>query len=148
MKELDQFVYKIVCDHFGIDIKNKTRRRNYVEGRRIYFKVLKELEPLRSLSSMGNSLKTVKFDHATVLHHIREINNFLSYDKELSKSYNNILEICINFKKGSPDKINVDNIVYEYKSLRQIPQQGGQDAGISYEVYRFKTFKQFCSSHT
>lgn len=148
MNEVDKFVYRTVCDHFGIDIKNKTRRRNYVEARRIYFKVLKEIEPLRSLSSMGNSLKSVKFNHATVLHHIRQLDNFLTYDKELSTTYNNILEICLNFKKGCPDKINVDNIVYEYKSLRQIPQQRGQDAGISYEVYRFKTFKQFCSTHT
>ena len=100
MRELDQFVYNTVCDHFGIDIKIKSRKQNYIEGRRIYFKVLKEIDPLRSLSSLGNSLITIKFDHATVLHHLKQINNFLTYERELCKSYLNILETCKIFESS------------------------------------------------
>ena len=148
MNEVDLFVYRTVCDHFGIDIQNKTRRRNYVDARRIYFKVLKELNPVRSLNSIGKSLNRSKFDHATVLHHLKEIDHFLSIEKDLEVKYNNILEICLNFKRDNKNIVFVNNLKYEFKPLRKISQQGGCHAEVSNEVYEYKILWEFCSSHT
>lgn len=148
MNKIDLFVYRTVCDHFGIDIQNKTRRRNYVDARRIYFKILKELNPVRSLDSIGKSLDRAKFDHATVLHHLKEIDHFLSFEKDLEIKYNNILEICLNFKRKNKNIVFVNNLKYEFKPIREIPQQGGQNAEVSHEVCQYKVFWQFCSSHS
>jgi len=148
MKKVDLFVYRTVCDHFGIDIQNKTRRRNYVDARRIYFKILKELNPVRSLNSIGKSLDRAKFDHATVLHHLKEIDHFLSFEEDLEIKYNNILEICLNFKRKNKNIVFVNNLKYEFKPIREIPQQGGQNATDSHEVYKYKVFWQFCSTHS
>jgi len=148
MNEIDIFVYRTVCDHFGIDIQNKTRRRNYVDGRRIYFKILKELNPVRSLASLGKSLDRIKFDHATVLHHLKEINHLLSTEDGLALKFSNILEICMNFKKDNKDIVFVNNLKYEFKPIREVSGQGGQDAGVSNEVYQHKVFWNFCSSHS
>jgi|13_taG_2_1085334.scaffolds.fasta_scaffold00572_10 hypothetical protein len=148
MNEIDIFVYRTVCDHFGIDIQNKTRRRNYVDGRRIYFKILKELNPVRSLASLGKSLDRIKFDHATVLHHLKEIDHFLSIEDDLALKFSNILEICMNFKKDNKDIVFVNNLKYEFKPIREVSGQGGQNAGVCNEVYHYKVFWNFCSSHS
>ena len=148
MNKVDLFVYRTVCDHFGIDIQNKTRRRNYVDGRRIYFKILKELNPVRSLNSIAISLDRIKFDHATVLHHLKEIDYFLGIEKDLALKFSNILEICMNFKKENKNIVFVNNLKYEFKSLREVSGQRGQNASVSNEVYQYKVFWLFCSSHS
>ncbi len=148
MNDIDIFVYRTVCDHFGIDIQNKTRRRNYVDGRRIYFKILKELNPVRSLNSIGKSLDRIKFDHATVLHHLKEINHFLVTEKDLSIKFSNILEICMNFKKQNKNIVFLNNLKYEFKPIREVSRERGYNAEVSNEVYQYKIFWEFCSSHS
>lgn len=148
MKEIDLFVYRTVCDHFGIDIQNPSRRRNYVDGRRIYFKILKELNPVRSFSSLGKSMDRNKFNHATVMHHLKELDYFLSIEEDLKVKYNNILEICMNFKKQNKDIVFVNNLKYEFKPIREVSEQRGQNARVSHEISSYKVFWEFCSSHT
>ena len=148
MKEIDLFVYRTVCDHFGIDIQNPSRRRNYVDGRRIYFRILKELNPVRSFSSLGKSMDRNKFNHATVMHHLKELDYFLSIEEDLKVKYNNILEICMNFKKENKDIVFVNNLKYEFKPIREVSEQRGQNARVSHEISSYKVFWEFCSSHT
>ena len=148
MKKVDLFVYRTVCDHFGIDIQNKTRKRNHVDGRRIYFKILKELNPVRSYTDIGKSLDRIIYNHATVMYHIKEIDYFLSVDKSLEVKYNYILEICLNFKKDNKDVVFKNNLKHEYQPIREISKQGGQDAKVSHEVYKYKVFWKFYSTHS
>lgn len=60
-------------------LKRKTRKREIVESRQIYFKAAKQMTK-SSLSAIG---RLVRLDHSTVIHGIKVVNNV----KELSERY-------------------------------------------------------------
>jgi hypothetical protein len=66
------------------DLKRKTRKREIVDARYVYFKRAKELTS-KSLSAIGS---IVGKDHASVLHGIREANT----TKQVSELYNECFE--------------------------------------------------------
>ena len=81
-----KLVKEIVEDYYKLKIDSKTRQRKYVEARAVYYKLLRENSRM-SLQAIGN---TMKRDHATVLHSLRQIKDWLEYDKELKRDYNTI----------------------------------------------------------
>jgi hypothetical protein len=82
------------------------------------------------------------------MHHLKELDYFLSIEEDLKVKYNNILEICINFKKENKDIVFVNNLKYEFKPIREVFEQRGQNARVSHEISSYKVFWEFCSSHT
>ncbi len=81
-----KLVKEIVEDYYKLKIDSKTRQRKYIEARAVYYKLLRENSRM-SLQAIGN---TMKRDHATVLHSLRQIKDWLEYDKELKRDYNTI----------------------------------------------------------
>lgn len=81
-----KLVKEIVEDYYKLKIDSKTRQRKYVEARAVYYKLLRENSRM-SLQAIG---KTMKRDHATVLHSLRQIKDWLEYDKEIKRDYNTI----------------------------------------------------------
>ncbi len=81
-----KLVKEIVEDYYKLKIDSKTRQRKYVEARAVYYKLLRENSRM-SLQAIGN---TMKRDHATVLHSLRQIKDWLEYDKEIKRDYNTI----------------------------------------------------------
>lgn len=81
-----KLVKEIVEDYYKLKIDSKTRQRKYVEARAVYYKLLRENSRM-SLQAIGN---TMNKDHATVLHSLRQIKDWLEYDKELKRDYNTI----------------------------------------------------------
>jgi chromosomal replication initiator protein len=76
------FIQKIVCDYFGINIdllNSKTRKREIVQARQLSMFFAKKLTKA-SLASIG--LHCGKKDHATVLHACRTVNNLIETDKQ------------------------------------------------------------------
>ena len=68
----------------GINLSNRTRKRNYVYARALYFKLCKEYTRL-SLADIGSS---VNMDHATVLHAINNVFPMvIQHDRHLSDLY-------------------------------------------------------------
>ena len=81
-----KLVKEIVEDYYKLKIDSKTRQRKYVEARAIYYKLLRENSRM-SLQAIG---KTMNRDHATAIHSLRQIKDWLEYDKELKRDYNTI----------------------------------------------------------
>lgn len=103
-------ILKIVNKEAGLDIKNKTRKREFSEARFIYFDLCRDFaSDGKSLSVIG---RTVKKDHATVLHGLkycktqREIKN-----KEFIFKYNNIRDIVDKKNKNQRRYQNTDDII-------------------------------------
>tara|TARA_R110000803_G_scaffold209609_1_gene279573 strand:- start:571 stop:1035 length:465 start_codon:yes stop_codon:yes gene_type:complete len=82
-------IKKLVESELGIDITSKSRKRELVYARAIYFKICKDRTNL-SLKDIG---KTMQLDHATVLHAITNIfPAFEMYNPEYMDIYNRIIK--------------------------------------------------------
>ena len=82
-------IKNLVESELGIDITSKSRKRELVYARAIYFKICKDRTNL-SLKDIG---KTMQLDHATVLHAITNIfPAFEMYNPEYMDIYNRIIK--------------------------------------------------------
>ena len=68
---------KSIEQETGIDIRLKTRKRNYVYSRAVFFEILKEENPNIILSKMGSF---VNMSHTTVVHWMKSISNLEMYN--------------------------------------------------------------------
>jgi putative heme iron utilization protein len=71
---------KAIQEITGVDINEVTRKRETIEARAIYYKVLKQIDKKKSLKSIGAS---VGKDHATVLHSLRNYDMFEQFNPTL-----------------------------------------------------------------
>lgn len=78
IKELKRIVKEI----FLIDVDTQSRKRDVVDARRIYSKILRE-EGF-SFEFIGES---VGKDHATIIHYTKSIDTILTHDKALRDRY-------------------------------------------------------------
>ena len=89
MKEL----IKIVNEVFLVDLTLNNRKRETVDARKVYSKILRDSE--YSYEFIG---KTINKDHATIIHYIKNIDHLLSYDQALIDKY----IVCKNIFTGEP----------------------------------------------
>jgi chromosomal replication initiation ATPase DnaA len=89
------YIIKEVNDRLGIDISAKKRTREFVNGRMLYMKLAKELNPRISLSAIGRSINK---NHATIIHGIQSFDNIRQFkqDEKLIDLYLNLL---VNLKQ-------------------------------------------------
>lgn len=82
-----EYILKQVNDSLEIDINTSTRKRDFVQGRFLFMKLAKELNPRVSYSKIGQVLKK---NHATVMHGIKTMDDIIKFkqDKELINTYN------------------------------------------------------------
>jgi FtsZ-binding cell division protein ZapB len=66
---------KAIKEVTGIDINENSRKREIIEARAIYYKLIRLIDKKKSLKSIG---QTVGKDHATVLH---SLNNYDMFEK-------------------------------------------------------------------
>lgn len=84
------FIQKVVCDYFGIeviDLQSKTRKREIVQARQIAMYFSKTMTT-SSLSTIGSKIGNK--DHATVLHACKTINNLQETDREFKTQLRDI----------------------------------------------------------
>lgn len=82
-------IMNLVENELGYNIRGKTRARQVVYGRAIYFKICKDRTNL-SLQEIG---ETLNLHHATVLHSIRNVfPAFEMYNPEYMVIYNRIIK--------------------------------------------------------
>lgn len=94
LKELIQF-------ETGIDVNKNSRKREIIETRALYFNLLKELNPILTLTEIG---ETVNKDHSTVIYSLR---NYKVYEK-----YNSVLKhlkIRLNTKIQEENMLNLND---------------------------------------
>ena len=88
--KLQNKIIKLINDTFNIDIVSKTRRQDYVDGRMIYYKILRDLD--YGYAPIG---RTLYKDHSTVIHAVRAFDDVTTYDKELYNKYEVIKELIL-----------------------------------------------------
>lgn len=87
-----KMIKEVVMNDTKIDLNNpeinNCRRADYVEARMLYFVFCREFTKM-GLSQIGNTLEPRK-NHATVLHSIRQFENWSEKDKSLQNKYNKL----------------------------------------------------------
>jgi hypothetical protein len=71
---------KAIQEITGVNVNEVTRKRETIEARAIYYKVLKQIDKKKSLKSIGAS---VGKDHATVLHSLKNYDMFEQFNPTL-----------------------------------------------------------------
>ena len=78
----------LINEELGVDLDENTRKRNVVEARALYFTILKNTTNL-TLAKIG---AMVDKDHATVLHGIKNLQDWMQQNHYLQKAYNSVLD--------------------------------------------------------
>jgi hypothetical protein len=82
IKTESEELIEIVNENFFTDMLSKNRKREVVDARRAYAKILRDRGYTFELIS-----RTIGRDHATILYYVRTIDSILSYDKEFRDKY-------------------------------------------------------------
>ena len=79
---------EIILSYLGVNIFSECRKRKYVNARMIYYKVLHNNRYGWSAIS-----KTVKKNHATIIHGVRQFDDLIMFDKKLLDDYRLIKDV-------------------------------------------------------
>jgi hypothetical protein len=90
---------KVIQEITGVDINEVSRKREIIEARAVYYKILKQIDKKKSLKSIGAS---VGKDHATVLHSLNNYDMFEKFNPTLKLFRKQILQ-RLNY--ASPEQI-------------------------------------------
>jgi len=104
---------EVVNSIFRVDIMSKSRKRNVVNARMIYSKILREKHI--SYNVIG---KSILKNHASIIYYIKSINWLLAYDKPLLDKYNDCLEL-LNDDDVSYSHLNKAELVLLIKQLHK-----------------------------
>jgi hypothetical protein len=83
-------VMENIKQYTGIDVSKKTRKRNVVEMRSVYFKLIQKQYPKSSLAIIGESLG---LDHATVIHSLKNFDFYAKHNPTLNEVYYKMLRM-------------------------------------------------------
>lgn len=83
MKHIEERLKDIVNRVFEVDIMEKTRRREVVEARMVYTRILRDSE-FMTVSKIAKSLNK---NHATILHYLKNFKYFIKPDERLWDMY-------------------------------------------------------------
>jgi len=97
MQKLEEIIH-LVSQRIGLDIKKPSRKREYVMGRAIYYKLAKDDFSLGTYSSIGAQ---VNKDHGTVLHGLKKFEHVEMYEPKLYEQY-----LLIKNKMGSKEEVD------------------------------------------
>jgi len=97
---------KAIQEITGVDINEVTRRRETIEARAIYYKVLKQIDKNKTLKAIGAS---VGKDHATVLHSLKNYDMFEQFNPTLKLFRKQILQ-RLNY--ATPDILDMTKDEY------------------------------------
>lgn len=105
-------VLMVVNDVLGVDINKNTRNRYYINGRAIYYHILRD-ELGMSYSSIGITLGK---DHATVMHSLRDFDFHVEHDHALRVLYKN----CIDAINDSTNRRTHPEALYNRLNLLEL----------------------------
>lgn len=140
-------ILTIISDELNLDLSRRTRKRDYVEGRFIYFDLCRNYLSL-SLESIG---ATLGYDHCTVLHSLKQCKNLCEVDPVFRRKYDVLLMkvdeklgiVANPYDKylGKEDVLQRGVIAYikaQYPEafVVHIPNEGRRSM---FERYKFKT---------
>lgn len=83
-------IIRNINNSLNIDVFENTRKREVVEGRVIFAKLM-HLQNIHSLSKIGSF---VNKDHCTIIHYLKVHDNLFATDKNYQKTFRLISESC------------------------------------------------------
>jgi hypothetical protein len=92
---------KAIQEITGVDINQVSRKREIIEARAVYYKILKQIDKKKSLQSIGAS---VGKDHATVLHSLKNYDMFEQFNPTLKLFRKQIMQ-RLNY--ATPDILDI-----------------------------------------
>ncbi len=108
-----KILFEIVNGVFMTDISRDTRKREVVNGRKVYSMILRE--DGYPFQKIGEGILK---DHATIMHYLRDIDWQLKYDDDLNDKY---IECRDKFHANDEQKseTNIDSLTEEVYALRE-----------------------------
>ena len=109
---------EIVSQVFDTDINIKTRKRNNVEARMIFSKILRE--DGSTLQAIG---KAINKDHSTVIYYVNQASNLIKQSIELSNKYLECKNCYINNLDVVLPQMKYDELKNEVVELKDLINQ-------------------------
>jgi len=102
---------KIIELETGVNVEIVSRKRNFVEARAIYYKLLRDVLNM-TFQAIGD---TVNKDHATIIHSLNSIDDWMKYDRKLTDRYKNILYAIDKIDETDFNSLRYENIMLNLK---------------------------------
>ena len=102
---------KIIELETGVNVEIVSRKRNFVEARAMYYKLLRDVLNM-TLQAIGD---TVNKDHATIIHSLNSVDDWMKYDKKLADRYKNILYAIDKIDETDFNSLRYENIMLNLK---------------------------------
>jgi hypothetical protein len=104
--EITKRLLEVITENTGIDVTLRTRKRETVEMRSLYCNVLKDLQPNKTLKSIGDSLN---LDHTTILHSLSKYEMYERFSPDLKTIRKKVIS---NFKEVVEEEIKETKRTY------------------------------------
>jgi hypothetical protein len=102
---------KIIELETGVNVEIVSRKRNFVEARAMYYKLLRDISNM-TLQAIGD---TVNKDHATIIHSLNSVDDWMKYDRKLANRYKNILYAIDKIDETDFNSLRYENIMLNLK---------------------------------
>jgi hypothetical protein len=102
---------KIIELETGVNVEIVSRKRNFVEARAMYYKLLRDISNM-TLQAIGD---TVNKDHATIIHSLNSVDDWMRYDRKLADRYKNILYAIDKIDETDFNSLRYENIMLNLK---------------------------------
>ena len=107
-------IRNIIEKETGVNLDSKTRKRNVVHARRMYYKILK-LHTNMSLEGIGKTLK-LKQDHATVLYQTKMFDIDYEQDSIFNNTFRRIMNIYVGIiEQTDEERLQQENLSMKYE---------------------------------
>lgn len=108
-----ELIKKLVESEFNLQLKRKTRRREYIEARAMYYMLLRE----KGRMTVSSISKTLDKNHATILHALKNLHNWMTYDTNIKSIYDTLDEKADELIKKNPKAFNRANTSKEWHEI-------------------------------
>lgn len=107
-----QKIIEIVNDFFDVDIRTKKRTREIVMIRAAYYYIARE----KTKYSMEKIAKEIGRNHATVLHSLKNFENWLIYEPEYKQKFEKLKKIVFN--ELTIEEFQEKKLKFKYKMIK------------------------------
>jgi len=83
-----ELIKNLVESEFELKLKRRTRKREYIEARAMYYMLLRN----KSKMNVSAIAKTLDKNHATILHALKNLHNWMTYDTNIKSIYDSLEE--------------------------------------------------------
>lgn len=114
-------IRKTIEQLYDLNLSNPTQKREYVEARGFFVKIAKDTLRNVTYQKIGN---VINKNHATAIHSKKTIENLLTYDTNIQKNYQNLLDLLTVSEQNLDDLTHLElkritkNLIKENKLLK------------------------------